>query len=261
LPGLADRGRPWRRCSTPADAPVDAILDGDRISAAVTELFEARQAWTELPHRRVTHPRLATGEGSHVSTSTPSTAGPSPSGPRPWRPIEPPTIVVDDTFALDRWRATDSDALRQFDLDPQAARFFGWTVEQARALPDSHYDGPERERASLHAWHEGKRLNMAIRRRGDGQAVGWVELRPSSDPANVSYMVAASLRRQGIATRSLQALLTWAASEVGLQHARLVCHVDNHASRRVADKCGFVLVGRHGDEYQFELSLRASGRG
>jgi len=43
-----------------------------------------------------------------------------------WRPIEPPTVLVDDCFVLDRWRATDSDALRQFDLDPQTACFCNW---------------------------------------------------------------------------------------------------------------------------------------
>jgi RimJ/RimL family protein N-acetyltransferase len=177
--------------------------------------------------------------------------------PWAWQPIDPPTIAVDDSYVLDHWRATDSDALRQFDLDPQTARFFGYTVEQARAKPDSDYDGHELERGSLQAWQEGKRLNLAIRRRSSGEAVGWVEIQPSRDPANVSYMVTAGLRGQGIAPRSLQALLTWAASRVGLQRARLVCHVENQASRRVAEKCGFTLVGRDGDDYQFERSLNS----
>lgn len=104
--------------------------------------------------------------------------------PPTWQPIDPPTIAVDDTYVLDRWRATDSDALRQFDLDPQTARFLGYTVEQARAKPDSDYDGRERERASLQAWQEDKRLNLVIRQRSTGEAVGWVEFQPSRDPAN-----------------------------------------------------------------------------
>lgn len=73
-------------------------------------------------------------------------------------------------------------------------------------------------------------------------------------------MVAADLRGQGIAPRSLRALLTWAASEVGLQRARLFCHIHNRASRRVAEKCGFVLVGRDGDDYHFERSLQSTTR-
>lgn len=178
--------------------------------------------------------------------------------PPTWQPIDPPTIPVDDSYVLDRWRATDSDALRQFDLDPETARFFGYTVEQARAKPDSDYDGRERERSSLQAWQEGKRLNLAIRQRSSGEAVGWVEFQPFRDPANVSYMVRSDLRGQGIAPRSLRALLTWAASEVSLQRVRLVCHIDNQASRRVAEKCGFVLLGRDGDDYQFELALNST---
>jgi RimJ/RimL family protein N-acetyltransferase len=172
-----------------------------------------------------------------------------------WRPREPPIVMVDSAFVLDRWRSGDGPALRQFDLDPVTARFFGYTVEQARAMPDSHYDGDERAQGSLRAWQVGQQLNLAIRRRSDGQAVGWVEIRPNGDQADVSYNVAAELRGYGIAPRALLAFLTWAAQQIGLRHARLVCHVDNVASRRVADKCGFILVGQHGDEYQFQRDL------
>jgi hypothetical protein len=43
--------------------------------------------------------------------------------------------------ATDRWRPSDGPALRRLDLDPGTGRFFGYSVEQAAALPDSHYDG------------------------------------------------------------------------------------------------------------------------
>lgn len=184
---------------------------------------------------------------------------PSPSGSiepaAGWRPREPPLIVVDTAFVLDRWRPEDGAALRRFDLDSITARFFGYTVEQAQALPDSHYDGDERARGSLRAWHEGRELNLAIRRGSDGEAAGWVELRLQGDHADVSYNVTAELRGQGIASRALQAFLTWAAQEIGLRRASLACHIDNPASRRVAEKCGFVLLGQQGDEYRFRRDL------
>jgi RimJ/RimL family protein N-acetyltransferase len=173
----------------------------------------------------------------------------------PWQAIEPPTIPIDDLFVVDRWRGADSDALRRFDLDPQTARFFGWTIEQAQAKPERHYDGGERERMNLREWQEGTRLSLAIRRRSDGEAVGWVELRRHGDTASVSYMVAAGLRGQGIASRGLGGLLAWSAKQIGLRHFHLVCDVHNPASRRVAEKCGFTLLGEDGDNYQFELVL------
>jgi RimJ/RimL family protein N-acetyltransferase len=172
-----------------------------------------------------------------------------------WRAREPPLIVVDPAFVLDRWRPGDGAALRLFDLDPDTARFFGYTVEQAQALPGSHYDGDERARGSLRAWEEGRELNLAIRRRSDGEAAGWIELRPHGDHADVSYNVTAELRGQGIASRALQAFLTWAAQQIGLRRAHLACRIDNLASRRVAEKCGFVLLGQEGDEYQFRRDL------
>ena len=61
-----------------------------------------------------------------------------------------------------------------------------------------------------------------------------------------SYNVAAELRGQGIASRALQAFLTWAAQQIGLRRAHLACHIDNLASRRVAEQCGFVLLGQQG---------------
>jgi RimJ/RimL family protein N-acetyltransferase len=96
---------------------------------------------------------------------------------------------------------------------------------------------------------------LAIRRRPDGEAVGWVELRRTGEQAEVSYNVTAELRGQGIAPRALSALLVWAASQIGLRRAHLACHVDNAASRRVAEKCEFVFAGQDGDEYKFERDL------
>jgi RimJ/RimL family protein N-acetyltransferase len=159
-----------------------------------------------------------------------------------WQPREPPLIVVDASFVLDRWRPADGPALRRFDLDPGTARFFGYSVGQAAAMPGSHYDGDTRAQGNLLAWREGRQLNLAIRRSPDGEAVGWVELQQAGGQPDVSCNVTAELRGQGIAPRALSALLAWAASQIGLRRARLACHAGNVASRRAAEKCGFVLV-------------------
>lgn len=63
-------------------------------------------------------------------------------------------IVVDPSLVLDRWRPNDGAALCRFDLDPDTARFFGYTVEQAQAMPDSHYDGDMRVRGNFRAWRQ-----------------------------------------------------------------------------------------------------------
>jgi RimJ/RimL family protein N-acetyltransferase len=165
------------------------------------------------------------------------------------RRAAPPVIALDDLFVLDRWLPRDAAAHRRFALDPDAARFFGWTVDQARSAPDSHYD--EVIIRFAREWHAGTCFSLAIRRRSDGEAVGSVELRPSGREADVSYLVAPELRGQGLASRALEALIAWGTRELELQRVNLACHVDNTGSRRVAEKCGFILVCREGDELRF----------
>jgi RimJ/RimL family protein N-acetyltransferase len=167
--------------------------------------------------------------------------------------MEPPVIDLDDTFVLDAWRTEDAAAHRRLGTDPDAARWFGWTVEQARAAPDSHYlDVIARFQLG---WRDGSCFSLAIRRRDDGQAVGAVEVRPLPEGANVSYLVDRELRGQGLAPGAVDAILTWAAAELALPRATVRCHVDNVASRRVAEKCGFVLVARESDELGFVRHL------
>jgi RimJ/RimL family protein N-acetyltransferase len=168
-------------------------------------------------------------------------------------------IVLNELFVLDRPRLEDAKAARRFALDPDAARYFGWTIEQARAQPDSHYEDGIRRFAR--EWYDGTRFELTIRRRAHGEPLGSVELRPrakSSSDADVSYMVAVELRGQGLAPMALEAMLSWANSELGIRRAHIGCHVENTASRRVAEKCGFGLVGRVGDELRFRRDIGSS---
>jgi RimJ/RimL family protein N-acetyltransferase len=159
---------------------------------------------------------------------------------------------------LNGWRPEDAVAHRRFALDSNAAKFFGWTVEQARPAPDSHYD--EVIRRFDREWRDGTRSSLAIRRRSDGEAIGSVELRPVGDQSDVSYMVVAELRSRDLAPRALEAMLARGARELALRQANLGCHVDNTASWRVAEKCGFVFVDRKGDELHFRRDLHQAAR-
>jgi RimJ/RimL family protein N-acetyltransferase len=172
---------------------------------------------------------------------------------RPAGIIDAPRIVLDDEYVLNGWRPEDATTHRSFALDPDAARFFGWTVEEARAAPDPRYEHAIRR---FHAeWQDGTRYSLAIRRLSDGEAVGSVELRPAGEAADASYMVVADLRGRGLAGRALSAMLTWGARELGVSQATLSCHIDNTASRRVAEKCGFGAVSRRGDELHFRRAV------
>ena len=91
-------------------------------------------------------------------------------------------------------------------------------------------------------------------RTADGPALRRFDLDPVT-ARFFGYTVEQAQAGQGIASRALQAFLAWAAQQIGLRRAHLACHTGNLASRRVAEKCGFVLVGQQGEEYQFRRDL------
>ncbi|HEU4975547.1 MAG TPA: GNAT family protein, partial [Baekduia sp.] len=61
--------------------------------------------------------------------------------------------------------------------------------------------------------------------------------------AELGYVVAAEARGRGVATRALSLLTDWALDERGLQRLTLLISIDNHASKRVAARNGYVLEG------------------
>jgi RimJ/RimL family protein N-acetyltransferase len=61
--------------------------------------------------------------------------------------------------------------------------------------------------------------------------------------AELGYMVASHARGRGVATEALGMLTTWAFEELGAQRVALLIDVLNHASLRVAERCGYVREG------------------
>jgi RimJ/RimL family protein N-acetyltransferase len=59
----------------------------------------------------------------------------------------------------------------------------------------------------------------------------------------LGYIVAPAARGRGVATEILRLLTRWALAEVGAQRVRLIVDVDNAASHRVAERCGYVREG------------------
>jgi RimJ/RimL family protein N-acetyltransferase len=80
---------------------------------------------------------------------------------------------------------------------------------------------------------------------GDGLLVG-LALAPTIDrderQAELGYLVAPAARGRGIATELLRLLTDWAFAQ-GVLRAELVIDVENPASRRVAERAGYVREG------------------
>lgn len=61
--------------------------------------------------------------------------------------------------------------------------------------------------------------------------------------AELGYLVAPGARGRGVATTALRLLTDWAFAELGAERLELLISVANHASKRVAERCGYVREG------------------
>jgi ribosomal-protein-alanine N-acetyltransferase len=72
-----------------------------------------------------------------------------------------------------------------------------------------------------------------------GERLGNIALACRDGVGHVSYWLAGYARGRGAATRALSILSAWAIATFQLTELRLWTHVDNHASRSVAERAGY----------------------
>ena len=91
---------------------------------------------------------------------------------------------------------------------------------------------------------DGNREAFAIVDEGD-HFLG-IALAPAIDretlTAELGYVVAPAARGRGVATEALRQLTAW-AFELGMVRLELLISVDNAASKKVAERCGYVREG------------------
>ncbi|MGW8986577.1 GNAT family N-acetyltransferase [Streptomyces parvus] len=152
------------------------------------------------------------------------------------------TVIGPDGLRLRPWREEDLPALLRAYEDPAMRR---WLDTQVSG-PDGAADWLEAQRTG---WATGTRFAFAVTEGGrEGEPLGNIVLKrpdPVSDLAEVGYWTTASARGRGVAPRALAALTDWAFTtfaEQGLTRLELLHQVDNAASCRVAEKCGYPLA-------------------
>jgi RimJ/RimL family protein N-acetyltransferase len=139
------------------------------------------------------------------------------------------------------WRAADIDQLIEVCRDPGLRRY-------TSAAVDTVADGVRWVQTQESGWEAGRRFSFAVV--GDDgpdaeRVLGNVVLKEFADDgatAEVGYWTAAWARGQSLAPRAVDVLTEWAfATFAALERLVLRHQVDNVASCRVAQKCGFAL--------------------
>lgn len=153
-------------------------------------------------------------------------------------PLEPPGApLTDGVVALRRRRVGDLDAIAAASHDPETVRW----------LDDPPMDEAARRSSmdrAARAWQTGQGAPLVIADAETDQPVGMVNLQFRNDEmATVAYGVFPGNRGRGIAPRAVRLLAEWAFTDLKLTELLLEADEANTASVRVAEKCGFGLVG------------------
>jgi RimJ/RimL family protein N-acetyltransferase len=120
--------------------------------------------------------------------------------------------------------------------DPGVQRFTRIPVPVPPGFAQTWIDSIEAAR------REGTREAFVVVDR-DGTVLGWAGA-PRIDRAarevELGYMVVPAARGRGVATEALRLVTAWAFDELGALRAELIISVENPASKRVAENCGYV---------------------
>lgn len=94
------------------------------------------------------------------------------------------------------------------------------------------------------AWREDRFYHFAVIEKGSELALGIVGLnRQGKDSPELHYWIRTDHAGRGLATEAARALVEWARDELHAPRLRLWAGSENLASRRVAEKLGFVHLG------------------
>jgi RimJ/RimL family protein N-acetyltransferase len=151
---------------------------------------------------------------------------------------DPP--LADDTCALRPWTRDDLPHLLAAAADPLVHRY-RYSLPGDDAAADAWLAAVERDRLS------GERLELAVTRPDTPEAVGSVSLwgfHRRNGAAMVSYWLAPGGRGRGLATAAVRLLAGWAFDTLGQQRLALQVEIENVASQRLAERCGFRCEGR-----------------
>jgi RimJ/RimL family protein N-acetyltransferase len=131
------------------------------------------------------------------------------------------------------------DGLAGLAVDPLVVRFTRVPDPVPPGFPEAWLGRYEEGR------RDGTREGFAIV--GDGGDFLGVAVAPRLDrdarTAELGYVVAREARGRGVATEALRLLTEWAFADAGMLRLELLISVDNPASKRVAERCGYVREG------------------
>ena len=151
-------------------------------------------------------------------------------------------MMETERLLLRPWRDSDAEVLYKYASDPEVGPRAGWaphkSVEESREIIRTIFHND-------HMWAiELKETNEPIGCIGY-LAYGESNINIGENEAEVGYWVARPYWNRGICTEALRLLIDYCINEKGFRTLWSDFFVDNPASGRVMEKCGFRETGEY----------------
>jgi RimJ/RimL family protein N-acetyltransferase len=149
----------------------------------------------------------------------------------------------------------DVDAVYAYSSDPEVVRFMAFPPSTLEGTREHIARCIELAHAQPRRWYD-----MGIVLKSTGQIIGGVALDVfdrEHDEAACSYLLNRAAWGHGYATEALTEMVRFGFAVLGLQRIADSCDVENIASARVMEKCGFLFEGEHDGERRYGLSAAA----
>ena len=146
-----------------------------------------------------------------------------------------------ERLILRRFTPEDIDLLVELDSDPEVMRYLSGGPATPRELI-------EREilPSFIHSYDYSGHGCWAAIEKDSGEFLGWISFRPRDGSEDGEAALGYRLRRvawgRGYATEGARALIRKGFTELGTQRVLATTYEENHASRRVMEKLGMILV-------------------
>lgn len=144
----------------------------------------------------------------------------------------------------------DTKALYELRSDPEQMRFI------PRPLARSVEDAQTLIEAMIKGAAEGTLLNWVVTAKEQPElflgVMGFYRIYPEHFRAEIGYMIHPTVQGKGYTTEAIQAIMDYGWHTMFLHTIEAVIDPDNHASRRVLEKCGFVKEAHFRENIFFE---------
>ncbi|MEY9910733.1 RimJ/RimL family protein N-acetyltransferase [Catenulispora sp. MAP12-49] len=158
-----------------------------------------------------------------------------------------PTEIVAGRYQLRPPSLRDVPDMMELSRDPEVVLWnplaSGADEETARAWAERWAD-----------WDGGQSAQFGVYEAVEGRLLGLVSLHKIDlllSSAELGYRVAPWARGRGVATTAVRTVTEWAFGALELTRVQLIHAVENVASCRVADKCGFLHEGTTRSSYRY----------